>query len=806
MANLKEQPVWEAGIYQWETADPVLGGENGIDNMPTRQLANRTLWLKNALAEAIENIGNNKADKATTLAGYGITNAYTKTEIDDKIKLKLDVQSPLASGSLTVRNGTHPAVRLQPSSGETGLIIESSGGSHYMAIRPVDTLGSSAGQIVAYFFPSNKTGSKTIAVEDEVFAFGNLGILDLNTVSKPGSYGQDKNVNATTARNYPFLSAGRLDVSPGPYGVMQEYTSITGAKAIRYATNTNLSTWGDWTKLSTLINKLSDTDNLNNIRVYGSYGQDVSSKALASLNYPYEEAGTLDVKIGTYGFLQLYQTISGRIAIRRAISATEWSAWTELAMLAVNNLTSDSISQPLAAAQGKALANLIADKLPKASPVAAGSITLSNATYPSVRLEPKSGTHGLVMESSGTQQYFAVRPKDTLSSSAGQKALFSLPDKTGSFTLATTDESLAFGNLGTTNLNSVSRYGSYGQDQNANATTARNYPYGQAGRLDVSSGPYGVMQEYTSITGAKAVRYATKIDLSEWGEWVKLSTLVSKLDVADNLNNQNVYGIYGQDTSSRALASLNYPAEEAGTLEVKIGTYGLMQTYLTISGRLFIRRGQPSNAWSAWVELAQLAIDNLTSTSSVQPLAAAQGKALDEKKLDKLNPTGTGSVTMGNSSYPSFRLDPTAGNAVVFENSGTQQYFSVRPKASIGSSTGQLALFALPMSKTGNHTFAMLADFASVLSSTGRLALPDGTLLQWGLVSMAPNSTAVVTLPLAVSSILQAFCTYDLPTASEYPTIAVGGFTATTMTVGVKAASGSNYGVRWFAICKANKD
>ena len=46
MANLTENPVWEEGIYQFETSDPVMGGPNGIDNRPTRQLANRTGYLK----------------------------------------------------------------------------------------------------------------------------------------------------------------------------------------------------------------------------------------------------------------------------------------------------------------------------------------------------------------------------------------------------------------------------------------------------------------------------------------------------------------------------------------------------------------------------------------------------------------------------------------------------------------------------------------------------------------------------------------------------------------------------------------
>ncbi len=46
MANLNEEPVWEEGIYQFETIDPVEGGPEGIDNKPTRQLANRTAYLK----------------------------------------------------------------------------------------------------------------------------------------------------------------------------------------------------------------------------------------------------------------------------------------------------------------------------------------------------------------------------------------------------------------------------------------------------------------------------------------------------------------------------------------------------------------------------------------------------------------------------------------------------------------------------------------------------------------------------------------------------------------------------------------
>lgn len=68
MANLKETAFWEEGIYQFETTDPVLGGENGIDNKPTRQLANRTVWLKQEL-EAAQQIQRSRL----ITAGAGLT-------------------------------------------------------------------------------------------------------------------------------------------------------------------------------------------------------------------------------------------------------------------------------------------------------------------------------------------------------------------------------------------------------------------------------------------------------------------------------------------------------------------------------------------------------------------------------------------------------------------------------------------------------------------------------------------------------------------------------------------------------------
>lgn len=130
MSDLPESSVWTPGIYQLETSDPVLGGPDGIDNLQAKQLASRTRWLK----DQVEQIASGVADatytkvtvnakglvvaggslatgdipsldwakistgKPTTLGGYGITDAYTKTQNDQALALKAPLASPALTG------------------------------------------------------------------------------------------------------------------------------------------------------------------------------------------------------------------------------------------------------------------------------------------------------------------------------------------------------------------------------------------------------------------------------------------------------------------------------------------------------------------------------------------------------------------------------------------------------------------------------------------------------------------------------------------------------------------------------------
>ncbi|WP_180997528.1 gp53-like domain-containing protein [Campylobacter concisus] len=81
MANLREENKWEAGIYQLETTDPVVGGVDGISNKQAIQLANRTSYLKGEI-EALKSDPSaklkedNRFIKNQMVDGYVIANHF----------------------------------------------------------------------------------------------------------------------------------------------------------------------------------------------------------------------------------------------------------------------------------------------------------------------------------------------------------------------------------------------------------------------------------------------------------------------------------------------------------------------------------------------------------------------------------------------------------------------------------------------------------------------------------------------------------------------------------------------------------
>ncbi|MDR1709997.1 MAG: hypothetical protein LBS70_09805 [Candidatus Accumulibacter sp.] len=119
MANVTENPVWENGVYQIETSDPVLGGAGGIANVQAQQLANRTQYLK-ARADQVDDAKGDHESLGARLdiiaAAADSAGASSQDAIVTSIKYALD-QGALANlgvralrefnqqeGVLTIRN------------------------------------------------------------------------------------------------------------------------------------------------------------------------------------------------------------------------------------------------------------------------------------------------------------------------------------------------------------------------------------------------------------------------------------------------------------------------------------------------------------------------------------------------------------------------------------------------------------------------------------------------------------------------------------------------------------------------------
>mgnify|MGYP000002187887 CR=1 FL=1 len=118
MSFVSESAIWESGIYQIETSDRVVGGPDGIANKPTKDLANRTLWLRSQFLAQHNADGSHNASFFTDVSGTDIGNLVGVVDVNGVPGL------PALSG----RNLTHMAgtdigdfVKLEDVNGIAGL-------------------------------------------------------------------------------------------------------------------------------------------------------------------------------------------------------------------------------------------------------------------------------------------------------------------------------------------------------------------------------------------------------------------------------------------------------------------------------------------------------------------------------------------------------------------------------------------------------------------------------------------------------------------------------------------------------------
>ncbi|WP_283140178.1 tail fiber protein [Neisseria elongata] len=292
MANLTETNRWEAGIYQLETSDPVMGGPNGIDNRAPRELANRTLWLKTELAKAVAQIGANKIEAAQAYAlktgqitaGAGLTGGGTLAA-NRTISLGQPADLTETSESVAVSN-THSHKLPRASSTARGIVRVA---NTLTGTATDDALSAAMGKKLA----DEKLGNSG----DQTITDGTLTVGRANTWNKiimPSGRGNwifEANPAAAEAVadsiriNFKFEEPGKKAKvlrfhQIGAAGETVAYQSWVAAKAAEAAAG----------KADT--KKLTDED-LNSITTPGLYGQALNVHATTERNYPVQKAGSL---------------------------------------------------------------------------------------------------------------------------------------------------------------------------------------------------------------------------------------------------------------------------------------------------------------------------------------------------------------------------------------------------------------------------------------------------------------------------------------------------------------------------------
>ena len=299
MANLKETATWEAGIYQFETSDPVMGGENGIDNKPTQQLANRTSWLKTELAKAVQSIGTNLqtaeqkyALKTTTLtAGAGLVGGGV---LRDNMTLSLGTPSKItATTTNSAVSNTHTHEIDKASVTVMGIVKLSSATN-----SDAENIAATPRAIKTVFDALTNLDGRSFK------QYGALSSRNLNDLKGDANYGvwhQTANAAATPERNYPTTKAGTLYVLPSAYQGQQIYYPLDQNVFYKRHSLPDGS-WSAWHTMSEVIDSPSSTSTTGA----------ASANQVKRLN---DRAANIEqTKLGNSG----NQTINGRLDINRS--------------------------------------------------------------------------------------------------------------------------------------------------------------------------------------------------------------------------------------------------------------------------------------------------------------------------------------------------------------------------------------------------------------------------------------------------------------------------------------------------------
>lgn len=158
---------WSGSAYVEISASLALGETSSTAYAGNKGKAN---------ADAIAALQTGKANKATTLSGYGITDAYTKTEVDTKVNAKATKATTLSGYGITDAY-TKSQVDTYISNAKAGMVPSNKVMATYTANYAI-----SDGQIDIYLKNNNGTGSKSLTITPTSILWDNQNIATVDKI------------------------------------------------------------------------------------------------------------------------------------------------------------------------------------------------------------------------------------------------------------------------------------------------------------------------------------------------------------------------------------------------------------------------------------------------------------------------------------------------------------------------------------------------------------------------------------------------------------------------------------------------
>ncbi|WP_416739206.1 hypothetical protein ACM1ZW_20670 [Pseudomonas sp. NFX71] len=264
MADLPESSEWAPGVYQIETSDPVLGGPEGITNLPAKQLANRTSWLKKKIDAFIDGSGIPFASQNEAEKGADTNKPMSALRVFQAIRAKVVQATAQAPGiariatQRLIKAGTDNHTIVTPKAlAETfpfrGIKVYSSAGEFTWDVPSgvtkawVTVIGGGGGGARIAVLPGPSGGSGGGIAKKLVDLTGATSVIV--KVGAGGEGGKVDGTNGTDGGNSSFGGkpwatggyGGRIDGKgpEGGYGVDGDETSTIGGGYIPVGTASN---------------------------------------------------------------------------------------------------------------------------------------------------------------------------------------------------------------------------------------------------------------------------------------------------------------------------------------------------------------------------------------------------------------------------------------------------------------------------------------------------------------------------------------------------------------------------------------